>query len=66
MNFTLLDCVDDKNLPSVSFSGGGSRSYCSSIGILRSLYKNKLIDRIPYFSAVSGSSWIIQIGRAHV
>lgn len=57
----IFDDISNKNLPAVSFSGGGCRAYCSSIGILRSLYKNKLTDKIPYFSAVSGSSWLILI-----
>lgn len=46
---------------SVSFSGGACRACSMTMGILRSLYKNKLIGRVNYLSSVSGSSWITTI-----
>lgn len=59
MELRLLDNIFDKTLPAVSFSAGGSRAYCSTLGVLRAL--NGIIDKIPYLSGISGSSWIIII-----
>ncbi|EDM80301.1 hypothetical protein PPSIR1_36662 [Plesiocystis pacifica SIR-1] len=39
------------------FSGGGSRAMSASLGYLRGLTKQGLVDRVRYISAVSGGSW---------
>lgn len=59
MELTILDNIFDKSLPAVSFSAGGCRAYCSTLGILRGI--NEIINRVPYISGVSGSSWAIMI-----
>eukprot|EP01041_Mallomonas_annulata_P001795 gene1795-3484_t len=41
----------------ISFSGGGSRSFISSIGILSALRELGLIENIRYVAGVSGGSW---------
>lgn len=38
-------------------SGGGTRSFCASIGYLRGLHHLGLLDRVRYIGAVSGGSW---------
>lgn len=55
----LLDLVDNKTF-AVAFSGGGCRAYCLSIGGIRGIVKNPNINinKIPYISSVSGSSWL--------
>ncbi len=42
----------------LALSGGGYRSAIFNYGILKGLYKLKLIGKIDYLSAVSGGSWI--------
>lgn len=56
-----LDNIESKNSVPISLSGGGTRSYCSCLGVMRSLLKNNLIKDIPYISAVSGASWLTMI-----
>jgi hypothetical protein len=41
----------------LAISGGGSRSYSSSIGYMRALIKLGLAKNIDYVSTVSGGSW---------
>ncbi|HLT34776.1 MAG TPA: patatin-like phospholipase family protein [Enhygromyxa sp.] len=38
-------------------SGGGTRSFCASIGYLRALHALGLLDRVRYIAGVSGGSW---------
>lgn len=52
---------NNKNSVPISFSGGCCRAHSSCLGVMRSLIKNNLINKIPYISAVSGSSWLIMI-----
>jgi len=42
---------------SISFSGGGSRSYVASIGVLSALTKHDIIKQIRYIGGVSGGAW---------
>jgi hypothetical protein len=39
------------------FSGGGSRSYICSLGILRALTDLGLMDSVQYITGISGGSW---------
>lgn len=41
----------------LAMSGGGIRSNAFQLGLLSGLYSKKLLEKIDYFSAVSGGSW---------
>ena len=41
----------------VAFSGGGTRSMAATVGQLRGLSQNGLLEQVRYISAVSGGSW---------
>lgn len=62
-DISILDCIENENIFSVSLSCGGCRAYCTGLGIMRGIVKNRHIDnrKIPYISSVSGSSWLMMI-----
>ncbi|MCL1039327.1 patatin-like phospholipase family protein [Shewanella submarina] len=41
----------------VTFSGGGTRSACCTLGQLKALHESGVLERVRYISAVSGGSW---------
>ena len=59
----ILDSIENKDIFSISLSGGGCRAYCVSLGIMKAIFKNTKIEneKIPYISSVSGSSWLTMI-----
>lgn len=48
-----------KNKPNtaIAFTGGGSRAYVASMGILTALYELDLIKNIRYVAGISGGAW---------
>jgi len=56
------------NTLGLALSGGGYRSAIFNYGVLKGLYKLKVISKIDYLSAVSGGSWIatpFSMSKAH-
>ena len=45
----------------VCFSGGGARSLSASLGQMRALYAEGLLESVGAISAVSGGSWFATI-----
>lgn len=48
-----------KNNVGICFSGGGTRSYSTTLGYLRALLDLKLLKHVRYVSSVSGGSWAL-------
>jgi len=49
----------DDDAVGVCFSGGGSRAMAAAQGQMLALHNAGLIDKVKYFSAVSGGSWAV-------
>ena len=49
--------VSSKPNTAISFSGGGSRSYIATFGILAGLYELDLLKNVRYMGGISGGSW---------
>ncbi|MBW8186335.1 hypothetical protein [Shewanella nanhaiensis] len=41
----------------ITFSGGGTRSACCTLGQLKALHDSGLINKVKYISSVSGGAW---------
>jgi len=52
-----LESITSRENFGIAFSGGGTRSTSMTMGQLRALDRNGLLDRARYMSAVSGGSW---------
>lgn len=55
--FPEVEYLSEKPSSSISFTGGGSRSYLCSMGYLAGLNELGLIPGIRYMTGVSGGSW---------
>ena len=57
--FPEYSAVKHKPNVGLSFSGGSTRSFESTLGYLRGLHDLKLLDKFRYVSAVSGGTWAV-------
>jgi hypothetical protein len=53
--------VPDINKVSICISGGGTRSFCVSMGYFRALNKMGYKNKAEYISSVSGGSWFYSV-----
>lgn len=56
-DFPEISLLKNKPNTAIAFTGGGSRAYVASIGILAGLYKLDLLKNVRYISGISGGAW---------
>ena len=56
-DFPEVELLKNKPNTAIGFTGGGSRAYVASIGILSGLNKLGLLNNIRYIGGISGGAW---------